>query len=249
MALAAIVTNIDDVPETVREHYIEKDGKWHLHTEGDEAKVRLNRDIQSERKKRQETEAQLAKLNTELQELRVRRARADDDDETTTARVKRAQAELEEERRTKETALRELQAENTKITSQNMQLRIGNMIRTVGQGKLHPYALEDAVLYGMQTWRDDGTGKFVAFDSAGERMLSKSGDDLSGEEWIEDLRKSKPHWYAQPGTGNQGGGAPHQGGGQAQSRARPKKRSEMSAAEKADAIGDLGIAGFMAIPE
>ena len=253
MALAAIVSNLDDVPESLREHYQERGGKWHLDTEGDEAKVRLNRDLAAERKRRQELEDRLKGFGDlkpeDVEGLRQRRRREDDDDETASARMQRLRAELEETKRAAELSVRERDQEMARIKSELSQERIGARIRTTAQSKLVTSALDDAVFYGMRVFREDADGKFAAFDANGERLLGKSGEDLSLDEWLEDRRKDRPHWFSTSGTGNQGGGAGHQGSGTAQSRARPRQRSQMTAEEKAAAIGELGIEAFMQIPQ
>lgn len=256
MALAAIVENIEDLPEIVREHYVQKGTKWVLETEGDEAKLRLNRDLAEERKKRQELEKNLQRYGAttpeEVEALRVRRRKEDDEEETATQRVTRLRDELDRTKRDTEITLREKDAEVTRIKGELTQERIGARIRTAAQGSrdFQTSAQEDAVLLGMRVFREDETGKIAAFDPTGERMLGKSGDDLTIDEWLDQRRADRRHWFGgQQGTGNQGGGAQHQSNNANQNRARPKTRSAMSDKEKAAAVGELGIEGFMEIPE
>lgn len=250
MTLAAIVSDINDVPAALREHYIERNGKFHLDTEGDEGKVRLNRDLADERKKRQALERDLQAHRQELEDLRAKRGKSDDDEDTTSdRRLAKLRIEMDELRRSSDAATREKDAEAARLKSELTRERIGARIRSTASGKVVSTAIEDVVNAGMAIFREDESGKYAAFDVYGERLLGKSGEDLGFDEWVEQRRTDRPHWFGNAGgSGNQGGGAGHQGSGQSGQRPRPKKRSEMTPQEKAAAISELGSDGYLALP-
>lgn len=254
MALAMTVDKLDEIPEALREHYVEKNGKFILDTDTDPRVITARKEAEQERRKRQELERAQETLRKELEESKTKRAKDEGDEETAAQRYQRLRLEKEEADRKAEAQQRDFQQREAQYRSKIFQLDMGSKIRTAAQKirGLSPSAVEDAVMLGMAVFREDDQGKIAAFDASGERLLGRNGEDLTIDEWIADRRTDRPHWFeaaAGGGSGNQGGGAAHQGAGTGPPRARPRKRSEMTAAEKAAAIGDMGIEQFMALPE
>lgn len=251
MALAATVDTLDDVPEPLREHYVARNGKFVLDTEGDPRIVNARREAQEERRKRQELETKLKAFGDlkpeDIEPLRTRRRQEDQEDETAAQRMQRLRDELDRTKRDGELTMRERDSELTRLKGELVQERIGTRIRSVAQAKLQSWAIDDAVLNGMRTFRQDDAGKVVAFDGD-ERLLGKNGEDLTIDEWLDGMRQARPGWFAQNGTGNQGGGAQHQSTTTPSTRARPKTRSEMTPSEKAACITDLGMDGYLDLP-
>lgn len=248
MALPLTIDKLDDVAEAFREHYVERNGKFALDTDADPRLTTARREAGEERKKRQALEQEMTSLKQQIEELGKRRQRDDDDQETSTQRLNRLRTELEQAKRESEDTRRQKELEALQLKTELTQERIGNRIRSAANGKLLTGAVEDAVLFGMRVWKQDEAGKIAAFDDAGERLLGKNGEDLTIEEWLDQRRTDRGHWFAQQGSGNQGGGAGHQGSGNGAARARPKQRSQMTPQEKAAAIGDMGMEAYLALP-
>lgn len=254
MSLASTIESLDEVPEALREHYTPRGGKFVLDTDGDPRVVSARREAQEERKKRQELEARLKAYGDlkpeDVDALKTRRKRDDDDEETASQRMQRLRDELDRTKRDSDLSMREREAELARMKSELVLERIGTRIRSVAQTRVEPWAIEDAVLNGMRVFRQDEAGKIVAYDGE-ERLLSKSGDDLTMDEWLEGMRSSRPGWFGSGGggTGNTGGGAQHQGGGNGQSRARPKQRSLMTPQEASQAITDMGMEAYLQLPQ
>lgn len=251
MALAATVDTLEEVPELLREHYIARNGKFVLDTEGDQRIVNARKEAQEERRKRQELENRLKGFGDlkpeDIEALRMRRKREEDEEETASQRMQRLRTELDEVKRSTEMTTREKDAALAQVRAELNQERIGTRIRSVAQAKVQSWAIEDAVLNGMRTFRQDETGKISAFEGD-ERLLGKNGEDLTIDEWLDGMRQSRPGWFPEgSANGNQGGGAQHQAS-RAASRARPKNRSEMTPSEKSASISELGMEGYLSLP-
>ena len=250
MALPLTTDKLEDLPEVVREHYVERNGKWTLETDVDPRLVTARKESGEERRKRQELERENQAMKQQVEELKQRRQKEEGDEETASQRYQRLRAEADEAKRKADEDLRERDSQIQRLRTELTKERIGARIRNEAQrAGLIQQAIDDAVSAGMGVFREDESSKLAAFDGGNERLFGRNGEDLTIAEWLTDRRVDKPHWFgaAQNGAGNQGGGAAHQGGG-APARPRPKNRSEMTAAEKAAAISDLGIEGFMALP-
>lgn len=255
MALASMVDSLDEVPEVLREHYVpRKDGKFVLDTEGDSrvssarrGEERAKLELKAAQDRLKAFEAQGITKPEDIDGLRTRRRKEDDEEETAAQRMQRLRNELDDVKRNTDMSVREKDAALAQVRAELNQERIGTRIRSVAQARVYPWAIEDVVLNGMRTFRQDETGKISAFDGD-ERLLGKNGEDLTMDEWLDGMRQSRPGWYPEgSNTGNRGGEAQHQNVRQA-TRARPKSRSEMTPEEASAAITELGSDGYMNLP-
>jgi hypothetical protein len=247
MALPQTVETLEDIPQPLREHYVERQGKWHLDTETDPRLAMARRDSVEEKRKRQDLEKKLQEVQQELETVKTRRRTDDDDEPTDSRRLQRQREEADRQMRDLQTQVQVLQGQLSQTSSTLTRERIGSRLRGAAQkAGLLSHAVEDAVKWGMDVFKQDGDGKVAAFEGE-ERLLGKSGDDMTMDEWLNERRQDKPHWFQTQGTGNTGGSANHQGSAPSQ-RARPRRRSEMTASERAHLIEDIGMEPYLRLP-
>lgn len=97
---------------------------------------------------------------------------------------------------------------------------LDNHIRAAA-GDLHKGAVEDALLHARQLFTLDDKGNAVKLNGDGTPELGKDGKTAySPQEWIEQMREQKPHWFPAQTSGSGSTGAEKSsGGGKAMKRA------------------------------
>lgn len=228
MALRQSYSASAEVPDALREHYVEKEGRWLLQTDPPSEDVGgLKSALEKERTLRRDGEKELTNLKVkfegiepdEVTKLRERVRGLDDsevyDKQGIEALVtKRTQTMKDEHAR----VLSVKDRENAQLKDTNASLdtrwradRIKTaLLDAATKAGVAKHALSDAVARGMSV--------FVALDDDGV-PIAKNGEDvrygkdgvkpLSPDEWIASLKPDAPHLWP---TSSGGGAGGHQNG-------------------------------------
>jgi hypothetical protein len=218
MALKGSFDRQEDVPEFLREHAVEHDGRWVLEVEGFASKPIIdemrasNRTMKTENDtlkkdldvlKTQFTDVQTRYKDVDLDEYKLLKAAPTDVQKEIAAAEKRWQAKLEEqvgeERKRREVAEQRYQQE-----------QIGNEVaKYLPKVGAWESALDDLKGHAIKTFKMID-GKTVPFDGDTPRYSEKEPSKLLGmEEWLGTMMREYPH-YAKPSSG--GGAAGGIGG-------------------------------------
>lgn len=218
MALKAFYAAQTEIPEPLREHYVEKDGKWVLDTEGGEDVSGLKGALGKEREARASLERTLADLKKQLGDADPAKARE---------AVKKLQ-DLEDKKLIEEGKVEELLAARTKRMQddyeaklretsdalaarekQISELVIDNALRAVATtAKVRATAVDDFLERGRKVYRLKD-GKAVPMNGD-EIIFGKKGNEpMPMDEWAAGLTSAAPHLF----EGSTGGGAAPSAGG------------------------------------
>ncbi len=207
MPLKPIVDTLDEIAEPMREHYTERDGKFHLAVEGlvpkervaefRDTNIALKREMDELRTRFDGIDPdEYRKLNERAQKERDKKLiDAGKLDELVDQRVSGMKAEHEK-------VLRSLTEEKAKLGAQLEGLVIDGAIRDAAtKAGARPEAIEDFLYRGRRIFRLQ-EGKAVPLDE--DRVVyGKSGGPMEISEWVSTLAEKAPHLF-QPTTG--GGG-------------------------------------------
>lgn len=243
-ALSLVSDSLDAVPEAQRSLYVERDGKFHLDVTGLEDTKGLKSALESERRAAREAEQARKMLEKQYEgidpaKVKEIMSRFDNDEElkliaagkisdVVEKRMERQRAELE----------RQVEAEKANTEAANkradiyVQSVLDNAIRAHA-GELHKFAVDDALLLGRQIFKLDDQGNAVQFGSDGRPVIGKDGKTPFGPaEWLEGMKKTKPHWFPASNSGGGGGGQGSQNGGKDLSHLSPTARMTAARAAK-----------------
>jgi len=230
MPIPVIVDSLEDVPEPIREEYVERDGRYELQLDGAVSvadRDRLQRALAKERedhkasKKRLQSYGELTpekieELTSERDELKLQlEAAGSQDDEERTKKIE----ELAEKRaalrvRPFERKVKEFQAELENISGERDRLlqekRTNTVLSAVTDASLLkeagvvPDAVEDVKLWALHNFEiDEATGKVVSKETLGT-------PGLAPKEVFADMKSqgTRRHWFgATSGAGATGGKA------------------------------------------
>ena len=256
MALFMTFTTSADIPEALREHYVEKDGRWVLQTDPPADDVTgLKTALESERRLRRDAESQSSSLKSrfegitpeEVASLRdtVKNLKDKDiyDKDGLEALIARRTQEMRSDFQRKLTAAEREVAQTTQRHADldrtwrrdRVETALLHAITVAGVAK---QAVPDAVSRGLTLFLDiDDQGRPVA--KKGEEVLyDKDGiNPLSPDEWIVGLKLAAPHlWPSSTGSGASHG-ANNQGTGVDYSKLSPTERLTRYREEKAGQTG------------
>lgn len=219
--LKRIIEKLDEVPEALRDHYVEKDGKWHLQVEGMKTQEDIDRQqaaLQAERTAHKTTKDALKASNDKLEvwgELEPDDVTAKLEKLTTlegagnnpkaeeirsmaetlaTARIKTETTKLQ---RSLDKMTEERDAavnEGTGLKTQIVQRTVDDAIRGAATGaKVIPEAVPDLTILARN--------EFKLVDG---KVVTEDGRDAV--QWLEDRKKTAPYlWPQAKGAGAQGG--------------------------------------------
>lgn len=232
MALKAVVDNLDDVDEGLREQYKEtthpetKAKVYVLDLENLAALpdvVRLNTSLRKERDEHKGTKAKLApfaafgdptKLQEQLDRIPELEAAAEGklDDSKINAivegRVKTKLAPLERELGQLRTQVGEKDKVIEGFTAKERSRMIGGALgKAARELKVVDSAMEDVELYGERMFEVQEDGTVVTRDGVGV------APGLSPKAWLEDMQAKRPHWWGPTQGGGAGGSRQPNGGG------------------------------------
>lgn len=210
----------EEVPEALRSHYTEVNGKWVLSCEGAVPTSRLDEFRDTNIKLKQDLEAFKGIDPTEAKELiakaeEIRASKAKTDEEVQKLIDERV-AKMNEEHAT---AINELTGK-LQTTEGQLSAKIidSGLIEAGSQFGLRSTAHEDAIARGRSVFKLED-GKPVAINpETGEKQYGADGQPLDPKGYMEQLAKSAPHLFdpsagagakgGKPGTGAQGGPNP-----------------------------------------
>jgi hypothetical protein len=199
---------IDDVPEPLREHYEEKDGRFVLKAEGAVAKANAD-----------ELRQNNIRLANELRTFQERFDGIDPDEVRSMLEEKQKREEDKIKDKEKfEAALKtrlgpvQTQLEKERTRSKALEAQLSDLLimqsaaNAGRQKKIRPEAVEDLTERVKKVFRIQ-EGKVVATDAAGNAIMNASGEPLSVVEFVDDLATKAPHLFeASSGTGARGSG-------------------------------------------
>lgn len=248
-ALPLVVDKLDDVPESARGAYVEKDGKFRLDAEVDDA-AGLKSALQKER----ELNKASAKALKELQEqfsgidpvkVRDMMQRLDNDgeaaliaagkiDEVVAKRTEKLQKELQKQ---VDAALSTAKASEGRAKKFEERVLDNHIRQAAAKAGLHTHAIEDALFRARSMFSLNEDGEAVQVGSDGAVVLGKDGKTpFSPAEWLEGMKESAPHWFPASSSGGGGGkGGKGNTGGKDLSHLSPTAR--INAAREAQAAG------------
>jgi len=227
MALKAILKNLDDVPDVLKEEYTEKDGKFYLDvTPVDGYALEdisgLKKALESERSSKKETETKLDSIKTkigendldELLELapKIEEFKNFDPDKQVAEKIKVREREMLKKH---EKEVKGLQSSNAKIMKELENVMIVSRAKSAinkangREALLLPHVLSRLKLTTIQ---DNGDTKYVAqvIDpiTSNERIKDSSGATMGLDDLIEEMKSSEDFGilFDVPASGGSGAG-------------------------------------------
>lgn len=227
MALKAIHSTQDEIPEEFRSLYSERDGKWELTgVEGVKTQADIDRimgGLEKEKDDHKTTKAklkvwtdmgldteQLHKDQDELKELRVQVEAHDGDDEERVAKLVDARvatkvAPLERELETTKAELETSSVLVVKLEGNERSRVVTDAVRTAAMdNKVVDTALDDILLLGERVFEIDEQGEVITRDGMGVTP------GIAASIWFDEMKDKRPHWWPV----SQGGGAGGSGDGE-----------------------------------
>jgi DNA-binding transcriptional MerR regulator len=242
------IESIDTVPEKFRSLYVEKGGKFVF-----QDPAVLARSMENAKKEREEYRKRaasvekwerLGKSPDEIAELLSAQQKAEEEKHLKAGEWEKVKANMLEQH---EKALKAKDEEVARMRATiDNRLIAAEATRAIAEMKGVPDLLLPHVQRQTKVVQDD-SGEYVArvIDNKGEYRSNAKGEYLTIQDLVAEMRESTVFGRAFEGTGAGGSGAPVKtssaGGGN-------KKRSEMSAAEKAAYIGQHGKPAYDTLP-
>lgn len=231
------VESLDKVPEPQRGLYVEKDGKYRLDVDGVEDVTGLKNSLNAARedaKREKEKARQLAEKYKDVDPEKYKQMIDQLENGEDAKLLKEGGIDKVIERRTEkirqahDKALGELKAAHeqesgalkTKLSKYEKRVLADHIRAAAAKAQMHPSAVDDAILNAQQIFTLDEEANAVALDEDGKPILGKSGN-YSVDQWIEEMKEKKPHWFphGSSGGGSQGGGGKGAGGAKTIKRA------------------------------
>lgn len=249
-ALKGEYASISEVPEALREHYTEADGKAVLQAEGFVPKTKLdefrNNNINLSKQvddfKNRYGNVDIEAYNAyveEQQKLKDKKLiEAGQVDQLVEERVDKMKSEYETQLGGYKTQTEQLQTQLAKLVVDNA------LTEAAAKAGVRTTALEDIMLRGRNVFRmKDGSA--VPMD--GDKVIyGKDGvTPMSMPEWLGELAARAPHLFNPSNGGGAQGNHGNNGGGASSVRSRADLKT---AADKAKYIGDHGMQQYLELP-
>ncbi len=224
MAFQAVVENLDDLPENVREHYIEVEDKrtgkkvFVPDIAGDTNLLPVTRSLRDEagryRTQLRDVEQKYGKIKAfegmDPTEVLAKMDRIAELEAANGGKLDEKQLETLVETRIKtktgplERQIQTLMAENTELKTQvdgfkgkERSRKITDAVREAAtQAKMQPEAIEDAIMYAERV---------MDVDEEGRVSVKESG--LAPRDWLMDMQPKRPHWWGPSVGGGSRGNA------------------------------------------
>jgi hypothetical protein len=223
MALRQSYQAAGEIPDALREHYGEKDGRWILQTDPPTDDVTgLKSALETERRLRRDADTQLTGLKTKFEgidpdDVRKLKDRVKGLDEIDiydkqgfeALLTKRTQSMKEDHDRVLAARERELSQVKETLTATDRKWREDRiktaLLAAATKAGVDKHAMPDAVQRGLQVFVDlDEHGNVIAKNGEDVRYGKDGVSPLSPDEWLLGLKPEAPHlWPA-----SSGGGAP-----------------------------------------
>lgn len=270
MALATVLENLDNVPETLRSYYKQVDDRFIL-----DADVESHPQVQglrgaykADHEKNKALTAQLTQLKdvdpvrwSILKDLSdedlvlLHAAKSEQSQKTAPRdasdfeiefqkRIAPMKTAHEHEIQKREAKLREIEAERESLKTEMRRKSVENaIIAACAETGVLPGAVEEIVLLGQQYFKTNEANEVVAVDRMGVEIFGSDTKPMGPREWIMSRGAAKVHWFPL----NTGGGA---GGGRFGGDLRITKKSDLKDVKmKVDFIRKHGGSTFEALPD
>lgn len=211
MALAIAIKNLEDVDESLRQHYVKDGDQYRL--EGVPDTIILETTLKKERDARKDFEAKLKALDG-IEPDEYQRLKQEEDERKKKkmidgGKVDELLAEQREQLEKKhKTDIDALTTERDALLTTNRKLLLTDVMKAEAlKESAHESALDDIVARATAWQLQDG--KPVALDNESAPIL-RDGRHLTMNEWLKDLQSSASHLFKDSGGGGTppGGGAP-----------------------------------------
>jgi hypothetical protein len=242
MPISTLVSNLDDVPEVLREHYQPVDSsdesagfRLAIDDSGEKSKVKefrtknVNLMKEAEVSKRQLEELQkkfggvdpdkYAKAMAALEQVQGDEERKlleeGKFDEVFKQRTANLRDGFDQQLKAKMQSYEELEGKYKHLESSHSQLRVGQQLTQAIAGakvKVRPTALEDVMMRTRNTFTLTDSGELQARDGKGQTIYGSKGDPLTMEEYVDSLTTKAPHLFESAGGGSASGGTRPAGG-------------------------------------
>lgn len=204
--LSYYVDNLDNIPETLQEHYTQEDDGYVLNVAGVTTKKKLD-EFRDNNKKLQD---ELEKLKfVDVDEYKNLKAAAEKD--ATKGLVQ--EHDVEQLVTTRVTEMRDVHSKevaklNKQLEASTAQLQtllIDNSVtQTASKRHVKEGAIDDVLLRAKNVFRVEN-GEVTGYDSEGNKAYNKDGDALTIDDWINALEKQAAHLFQDStGAGTQG---------------------------------------------
>lgn len=239
------------LPDPVKALYVEADGKFRLDVDGVEDVTGLKSSLTASREDTRKAKEEARKIAERYKGVDVERyneimARLDNEDDQKAFKeggidslVKRKLAKTEEGYKKAIddlTKSKDTEIDGLKKKTSKYEVRVlGDHVRSAAaKAGMHATAMDDAVLHARNMFILDDEANAVMLDEDQKPVLGKGGKPYSVDEWIEEMKEKKPHWFP---AGNTGSGAP--GGDRGAGGAKTLTRSQfekLNAAERQEKL-------------
>ncbi len=261
MALKLTVDKLEDVAESIRPLYAEKDGKFFLDVDGIEDTGPLKKSIAEERKARKvledkmKTWEKLGKTPDEIQELAAAVAKAEEEKLEHAGEWTQLKAQMNTKHDADLKALQaKLDAKDGEIKSRQRSLE-SLLVETqataaIAAAKGVPALLLPLVQRFVKVDEIDGRLVTKIVDSQGGARVNGKGEPLTVTDLINEMKSSDDLGRAFESSGNSGSGSgPNNAGGGPAGDSRFQKRSDFKTEkERADFVDKYGMDTYTALP-
>lgn len=268
--LKLMLDKIEEVDETVRSLYVEKNGKYYLDLENYEDAATMADSLRKERVSRRDLDKKLRTFRERLKKIGLDPEEVDelDDDtlaetfavvnkkETPSPKPNDGATITKAEHETllagvKKTVEKDLQKANDRAAALQRALE-SQVIETaalqaIGSAKGTPKLLMPHIRSTVKVIEEDGKFEVRVLDEKGEPR-EKGGKWMGVADLVEEMRNSEDFSRAFDATNNGGGGAPPGGGGGAPVGWPTKKGEFKSTQQKLDYIAKFGGAAYEKLP-
>lgn len=249
--LKLVVDSLDDLEETSRGLYVEKDGRYHLDVDGIEDTSGLKSALQKERKDREAKEKQvkswerLGKTPEEIEELLEAQRKAEEDKATKAGEWDKLRAQMNDKHQ------QELKAREDKLSAMqgalSKHLVDAAATSAIAAEKGVPDLLLPHVQRHVRVVEEDGEYVVKVVDAKGDPRVDGKGNPLSITDLVKEMKGSEIFGRAFEASGQSGSGKqPGNDGSRGPGASKP--RSKMSLEEKAEFIAANGEEAYQALP-
>lgn len=151
------------------------------------------------------------------------------------------QSHFDAELAARDTKITELAANEGALKTRLADLNIGTVIRDAAtKQKLLPTAVGDALIQGRSLFSMQDDGSLAIVDKHGFVQPGPDGKTaLQPDEWLQSIKETKPHWWAQSNGGGVTGGAGHSTNGATLDRNRFDSLSQSERSKFIDGGGSI----------
>lgn len=200
----ASITDTPEFQEALKTHLAQA-----LERETSGLKNKLSEVLGEKKKTQEQLNAILAQAEDEQDQAALKAGKLDMQallDKKIAARDKAWEVRYNELAAAKEESDKAIAGERSKLKSFQIKQFVIN--EALKNEFFHATAVEDLASMAAGVWDLTDSGDLVARDKDGNIALGKTGRALTAKEWIEDLQKTRPHYFKQmSGSGSKPGAA------------------------------------------